>query len=262
MRYPKHPFSPDEPGGGARAESPDDHFDLRPETVPDRASGTPPPLPRRTGDPGFRPPEQPGPAAQDSWVAADSPGSWPLAARPQAEPLDSRAHEDPQLAWAAPPRDDGQDSAVPVDPQEAERAWPPSAPPDEPQEPWAEGNYRPAWPMAAPVADEPPGRPVPGDRQQAWSDGASPSGDAQDPWACADPQAYRPQEAPPEAPQEGEPSEPWGYADGGDFWPAEGAGQGSYGEPWDYAGPEGAPQTEPPAQGDTQEPWAYGDPEG
>jgi hypothetical protein len=262
MRYPKHPISRDEPGGGARAESPDDHCDLTPETVPDRASGTPPPPPRRTGDPGFRPPEQPGPAAQDSWAAADSPGSWPLAARPQAEPLDSWAHEDPQLAWAAPPQDDSQDSAVPVDPQEAERAWPPSAPPDEPQEPWAEGNYRPAWPMAAPVADEPPERPMPGDREQAWSDGASPSGDAQDPWAYADPQAYRPQEAPPEAPPEGEPSEPWGYADAGDFWPAEGAGQGSSGEPWDYAGPEGAPQTEPPAQGDTREPWAYCDPEG
>ena len=36
MRYPKHPFSPDEPGAGARAESPDDQYDLTPETVPDR----------------------------------------------------------------------------------------------------------------------------------------------------------------------------------------------------------------------------------
>ncbi len=255
MRYPKHPFSPDEPGGGARAESPGDHYDLTPETMPDRASGTPP---RRTGDRGFRPPEQPGPAAQDSWAAADSQGSWPLAARPQAEPLDSWAHEDPQLAWAAPPQDDSQDSPVPVGPEEAERAWPPSAPADDPQEPWAEGDYRRAWPMAAPVADEPPERPVAGDRQQEWPEGAPPSGDARDPWAYADPQAYRP----PEAPQQAEPSEPWGYGNAGDSWPAGGAGQGSSGEPWDYAGPDGAPQTEPSAQGETQEPWAYDDPEG
>ena len=129
MRYPKHPFSPDEATADARAESPDDRYDITPEAAPDRGSGTPPPLPRRTGDSGFRPHEQPGPAAQDYWEAADPQGSWPLAPRPQAEPLDSWAHEDPQLAWAAaPPQDDTQDSSVPVGPQEAERAWPPSAP--------------------------------------------------------------------------------------------------------------------------------------
>ena len=259
MRYPKHPFSLDEPAADARAESPDDRYDVTPEAARDRGSGTPPPLPRRTGDSGFRPHEPLGPAPQDSWGAADPQGSWPLAPRPQPEPLDSWAHEDPQPAWAAaPPQDETQDSSVPVDPQEAERAWPPSAPADEPQEPWAEGNYRPAWPTGTPVADEPLERPVAGDRQQAWSDGTSPSGGAQDPWAYADPQDYRP----PEAPQEVEPREPWDYGDRGDSWPAEVAGQGSSGESWDYAGPEGAPQTETPAQGEAQEPWAYGDPEG
>ena len=141
MRYPKHPFSPDEAAADARAESPDDRYDVTPEAAPDRGSGTPPPLPRRTGDSGFRPHEQPGPASQDSWEAADPQGSWPLAPRPQAEPPDSWAHEDPQLAWAAvPPQDETRDSSVPVDPQEAERAWPPSAPADEAQEPWAEGK--------------------------------------------------------------------------------------------------------------------------
>ncbi len=259
MRYPKHPFSPDEPAADARAESPDDRYDVTPEAAPDRGSGTPPPLPRRTGDSGFRPHEQPGPASHDSWGAADPQGSWPLAPRPQAEPLDSCAHEDPQLAWAAvPPQDGTQDSSVPLDPQEAERAWPSSAPADEPQEPWAEGNYRSAWPTDAPVADEPQERPVAGDRQQAWSDGTSPSGGAQDPWAYADPQDYRP----PETPQEVEPIEPWDYGDRGDSWPAEVSGQGSSGEPWDGADAGGAPQTETPVQGEPQEPWAYGDPEG
>jgi len=260
MRYPKHPFSPDEAAADARAESPDDRYDIAPEAAPDRGSGTPPPLPRRTGDSGFRPREQPGPALQDYWEAADPQGSWPLAPRPQAEPLDSLAHEDPQLAWAAaPPQDDTQDSSVPVGPQEAERAWPPSVPAaDEPQEPWAEGNYRQAWPTDAPAADEPQEWPVAGDRQQAWSDGTSPSGGAQDPWAYADPRDYRP----PEALQEVEPREPWDYGDRGDSWPAEAAGRESSGGSWDYAGPERAPQTEAPAQGEAQEPWAYGDPEG
>jgi len=275
MRYPKHPFSPDEPAADARAESPDDRYDVIPEAAPERGSGTPPPLPRRTGDSGFRPHEQPGPAPRDSWQAADPQGSWPLAPRPQAEPLDSWAHEDPQLAWAAaPPRDETQASSVPVDPQEAERAWPLSAPAEEPQEPWAEepqepwaeepqepwagGNYRPARPTDAPSADEPLERPVAGDQQRAWSNGTSPSGGAQDPWAYADPRDYRP----PETPQEVEPREPWDYGDRGDSWPAEAAGQGSSGEPWDYAGPEVASQTETPAQAEAQEPWAYGDPEG
>ena len=217
MRYPKHPFSPDEAAADARAESPDDRYDVTPEAAPDRGSGTPPPLPRRTGDSGFRPHEQPGPASQDSWEAADPQGSWPLAPRPQAEPPDSWAHEDPQLAWAAvPPQDETRDSSVPVDPQEAERAWPTSAPADEAQEPWAEGNYRPARPMDDPVPDEPPERPVAGDRQQAWSDGTSPSDAAQDPWAYADPRDYRL----PETPQEAEPGEPRDYGDRGDSWPA------------------------------------------
>jgi len=259
MRYPKHPFSPDEPAADSHAESPDDRYDVTPEAAPERGSGTPPPRPRRTGDSGFRPHEQPGPAPQDSWQAADPQGSWPLAPRPQAEPLDSWAHEDPQLARAAaPPQDEAQASSVPVDPPEAERAWPLSAPTDEPQEPWAEGNYRPTWPTDAPAADEPLERPVAGDHQQAWSDGPPPSGGAQDPWAYADPRDYRP----PETPQEVEPREPWDYGDRGDSWPAEAAGQESSGGPWDYAGPEGAPQTETPAQGEAQEPWAYGDPEG
>ncbi len=259
MRYPKRPFSPDEAAAGARAESPDDRYDVTPEAAPDRGSGTPPPLPRRTGDPGFRPHEQPGPAAPDSWEAADPQGCWPLAPRPQAGPQDSWAHEDPQLAWTAAPRQDqSQDSLVQVDPREAEQAWPSSAAADEPQEPWAEGNFRQAWPTDAPVADEPLQRPAAGDRQQAWSDGTSPSGGARDPWAYADPQDYRP----PEAPQEVEPREPWGYGDRGDSWPAEVAGQGDSGEPWGYAGPEGAPQAETPARGEAQEPWVYGDPEG
>ena len=328
MRYPKHPFSPDESAADARAESPDDRYDVTPDAAPDRGSGTPPPLPRRTGDSGFRPHEQPGPASQDSREAADPHGSRPLAPRPGAEPLDSWAHEDPQLAWVAvPPQDGTQDSSVPVDPQEAERAWPPSAPADEPQEPWAQGNYRPAcpadapaadepqepwaqgnyrpacpadapaaderqeawaqgnyrpacpadapaadephepWaqgnyrpacPADAPVADQPAERPVAGDRQQVWSDGMSPSGGAQDPWAYADPQDYRP----PETPQEVEPREPWDYGDRGDSWPAEAAGQGSSGEPWDYADAGGDPRTQTPAQGQAQEPWADGDPEG
>jgi len=259
MRYPKHPFSPDEPAADARAESPDDRYDVTPEAAPDRASGTPPPLPRRTGDSGFRPHEQPGPASQDSWEAADPQGSWPLAPRPQEEPLDSWAHEDPQLAWAAvPPQDETRDSSVPVDPREAERAWPPSAPADEPQEQRAEGNYRPAWPTDAPVPDEPPERPVAGDRQQPWSDGTSPSGGAQDPWAYADPRDFRL----PETPQEAEPRESRDYGARGDSWPAEAGGQGSSGEPSDYAGPEGAPRTETPAQGEVQEPWMYGDAEG
>ena len=326
MRYPKHPFSPDESAADARAESPDDRYDVTPDAAPDRGSGTPPPLPRRTGDSGFRPHEQPGPASQDSREAADPHGSRPLAPRPGAEPLDSWAHEDPQLAWVAvPPQDGTQDSSVPVDPQEAERAWPPSAPADEPQEPWAQGNaacpadapaadepqepwaqgnyrpacpadapaaderqeawaqgnyrpacpadapaadephepwaqgnYRPACPADAPVADQPAERPVAGDRQQVWSDGMSPSGGAQDPWAYADPQDYRP----PETPQEVEPREPWDYGDRGDSWPAEAAGQGSSGEPWDYADAGGDPRTQTPAQGQAQEPWADGDPEG
>ncbi len=281
MRYPKHPFSPDEPAADARGESPDDRDDVTPEAAPDRGSGTPPPLPRRTGDSRFRPHEQPGPASHDSWGAADPQGSWPLAPRPQAEPLDSWAHEDPQLAWAAvPPRDGTQDSSLPVDPQEADRAWPPSAPADERQEPWAEGNYRPARPTDAPVADEPqepwaegkyrpprptdtpvadePQEPWAGDRQQAWPDGTSPPGGAQDPWAYADPQDY----PPPETPQEVEPGEPWEYGDRGDSWPAEATGQGSSGEPWDCADAGAAPQTQTPAQGEAQDPWAYGDPEG
>ena len=259
MRYPKHPFSPDEAAADARAASPDDRYDVTPEAAPDRGSSTPPPLPRRTGDSGFRPHEQPGPASQDSWEAADPQGSWPLAPRPQAEPPDSWAQEDPQLAWAAvPPQDETRDSSVPVDPQEAEQAWPPSAPADEPQEPWAEENYRLAWPTDDPAPDEPPQRPVPGDGQQAWSDGTSPSDAAQDPWAYADPRDYRL----PETPQEAEPGEPWDYGDRGDSWPSEAAGQGSSGEPWDSADPEGAPQTETPAQAATQEPWTYGDAEG
>ena len=283
MRYPKHPFSPDGAAADARAESPDDRYDITPEAAPDRGSGTPPPLPRRTGDSGFRPHEQPGPASQDSWEAADPQGSWPLAPRPQAEPLDSWAPEDPQLAWAAvpPQEDETRDSSVPVDPQEAEQAWPPSAPADEAQEPWAEENYRPASPTDDPVPDEPPERPVAGDRQQAWSDGTSPSDGGQDPWAYPDPRDYRP----PETPQEAEPREPWDYGDRGDSWPAEAAGQRSSGEPWDYgdrgdswpaeaggqrssgepwdyADPEEAPQTETPAQGEAQEPWTYGNAEG
>ena len=291
MRYPKHPFSPDETAADGRAESPDDRYaespddryaespddryaespddryaespddryDVTPEAAPDRGSGTSPPLPRRSGDSGFRPHEQPGPASQDSWEAADPQGSWPLAPRPQAEPRDPCAHEDPQLAWAAvPPQDETRDSSAPVDPQDAERAGPHSAPADEAQEPWAEGNYRPAWPTDDPVPDEPPERPVPGDRQQAWSAGTSPSDGAQDPWAYADPRDYRL----PETPWQAEPGEAWDYGDRGDSWPAEAAGQGSSGEPWDFAGPEGAPRTETPAQREAQEPWTYGDAEG
>ena len=137
-----------------------------------------------------------------------APGRW--LPRPQAEPLDSWAPEDPQLAWAAvPPEDETRDSSVPVDPQEAEQAWPPSAQADEAQEPWAEENYRPASPTDDPVPDEPPERPVAGDRQQAWSDGTSPSDGGQDPWAYPDPRDYRP----PETPQEAEPREPWDYGD-------------------------------------------------
>jgi hypothetical protein len=257
MRYPKHPFSPDEPAADARAGPPDDRYDIPRGAVPGRDGRTSPPSPHRTGDAGFRPYDQRGPAAEDSWAAADPRGSWPLAPRPQPEPLDSWAHEDPQLAWADdPPQDGTQDSSVPVDPQEA---WPPSAPADEPQEPGAaEGTYRPAWPTDAPVADEPVERPEAGDRQQAWSDGAAPSGDTQDPWAYADPQAYRL----PEAPREVAPGEGWRYRDPGDSWAAEGAGRGRSGEPCDHEGPDAAPPTETPAQGEVQETWADSDAEG
>ena len=242
MRYPKHPFSPTAgcrrarrvAGRPLRGGAPD--TDESPDAVRRHTGGGagpwqryPPLLPRHTGDSGFRPDEQPGPAAPDSWQAADPQGSWPLAPRPQAEPQDSWAHEDPQLAWAAvPPQDETQDSLVPVVPQEAERAWPPSAPADEPQEPWAEGNYRQAWPTDAPVADEPPERPVAGDRQQAWSDGTSPSDGARirrltrtrGTTGCL--RRRRRQR----------PGSRGTTGIGGDSWPAEVAGQGNSGEPW------------------------------
>ncbi len=259
MRYPKHPFSPDEAAADARAESPDDRYDVTPEAAPDRGSRTPPPLPRRTGESGFRPHEQPGPASQDSWEAADPQGSWPLAPRPEAEPLDSWAHEDPRLAWAAvPPQDETRDSSVPVDPQETEQARPPSPPADEARSRGRrEITGRPGRRTIG-CRMSPRSRPAAGGRQQAWSGGTSPSDAAQDPWAYPDPRDYRR----PETPQEAEPREPWDYGDRGDSWPAEAAGQGSSAEPWDYAGPEEAPQTETPAPGEAQEPWTYGDAEG
>ena len=109
MRYPKHPFSPAPSAADARAESPDDRYDVTPDAAPDRGGAVPlPPLPRRTGDSGFRPHEQPGPASQDSREAAD-PHRLPAAGSPAGGgaaglpgPMKTL-----QLAWVAVPPQDG-----------------------------------------------------------------------------------------------------------------------------------------------------------
>ncbi len=101
MRHPKNPFSPDEPDDDA-FDRPRDRHELAADAAPGRGSGTPPPLPRRTGDSGFRPRAGHAPPQQDFWPLTDPEDSWPLAPRPPAEPAGSWSPGDPEDSWAAP----------------------------------------------------------------------------------------------------------------------------------------------------------------
>ena len=122
MRDPKNPFSPAEPDDAF--DRPHDRHEPAADAAPGRGSGTPPLLPRRTGDSGFRPRGGQVPPQQDFWPLTDPEDSWPLAPRPPAEPAGYCSPGDLDDSWAAAApaegglRDDGaQGPALP------EGAW-------------------------------------------------------------------------------------------------------------------------------------------
>ena len=159
MRHPKNPFSPDEPDDGA-FDRPRERHELAADAAPARGSGTPPPLPRRKGDSGFRPRAGQAPPQQDLWPLGDPEDSWPLAPRPPAEPAGYWSPGDPEDSWAAPAlaqgglRDDGG----------------PEAGPEE------------SWAAPGPAEGEPPASWDQGGGPEFWSPDSRPHGAPRDPW--------------------------------------------------------------------------------
>ena len=211
MRHPKNPFSPGEPDGDA-FDRPRDRHELAADAAPGRGSGTPPPLPRRTGDSGFQPRAGHAPPQQDFWPLTDPEDSWPLAPRPPAEPAGCWSPADPEGSWVAPapearaasgpaqrgPRDDG----AQADPRDD---WAPAGP----EEPWAAYGPAPSGPR---------------------DDGAQ--ADPRDDWAQADPEepwaAYGPaQSGPRDDGAQADPRDDWAQADPEEPWAAYGPAEGN-----------------------------------
>ena len=71
MRHPKNPFSSGEPGDDDALVWPRERREVAAETAPGRGGGAPAPLPRRTGDSGFRPHGRQGAPSQDFWPLTD-----------------------------------------------------------------------------------------------------------------------------------------------------------------------------------------------
>ncbi len=164
MRHPKNPFSPDEPDNDA-FDRPRDRHELAADAAPERGSGTPPPLPRRKEDSGFRPRGGQAPPQQDFWPLTDPEDSWPLAPRPPAEPAGywSPGDLEDSCAASAPAqgglRDDGGQEAGP------EEAWAASGPAQsgphdyraqaDPRDDWAQAGPEEAWAASGPAAEWP-----------------------------------------------------------------------------------------------------------
>ena len=207
MRHPKNPFSPDQPADGAEAadDAPypwlRDRQEVSAEGTPGGPgpvggrSGSPPPLPRRTGDSGFRPYGTQA-AGQDFWPLTDPEDSWPLAPRPQSGPLDSRP---------APASLEPQEPQEPQEPRAESR----------PQEPWAQDGPDDPWALAGTPHSWSPAPPPYSVSQDYWDDA-----DLQESWPSGSPEAGPPQTGPPQTgppqtgPRETGPEEPWLQAPG------------------------------------------------
>ncbi len=268
MRHPKNPFSPDQPADGAETADDTpypwlrDRYKVSAEGMPGGPGpagghgGGPPPLPRRTGDSGFRPYRTQA-AAQDFWPLADPEDSWPLAPRPQAGPQDSRpaqASPEPQEPWAE------------SGPQEPWTQNGPGKPwtQNGPGEPWTQNGPGEPW------AEEGP--------QEPWAEDG-----LQEPPAQARPAEPWAQDGPAEPPAQAPPAEPWAQNGQAEPWaqngPAEPWARDGRAEPWAQNGPDGpwtpagAPHSWSPApppdsgsrdywdDADLQEPWPSGSPE-
>ena len=190
MRHPKNPFSPDEPDDDA-VDLPRDRHELAADAAPGRGSGTPPPLPRRKGDSGFRPRDGQAPPQQDFWPLIDPEDSWPLAPRPPAEPAGYCSPGGREDSWAAPApaqggrRDDGGQEAGP------EEAWAASGPAQsgprdyeaqaDPRDDWAQAEPEEPWAAYGPAEGDPPASWGQGGKQEFWSPDSRPHGAPRDP---------------------------------------------------------------------------------
>ena len=230
MRDPKNPFSPAEPDDAF--DPPHDRLEPAADAAPGRGSGTPPLLPRRTEDSGFRPRGGQVPPQQDFWPLTDPEDSWPLAPRPPAEPADYCSPGDRDDSWAAAApaegglRDDGAQEAGP------EEAWAASGPAqDDPRDYGAQADPRDYGAQADPpgygAQADPPGYGAqadpPGYGAQADPPGYGAQADPPGYGAQADPPGYGAQADPDEAwassgPAEGEPPALWDRGGGLEFW--------------------------------------------
>jgi hypothetical protein len=246
MRHPKNPFSSDEPGDDASEWQRDDQ-ELAAEAAPGRGSGTPPSLPRRTGDSGFRPHDRQAPPSQDFWPMTDPEDAWPLAPRPQATgswtpagpeddwpaggaaqgyPRDDRAHADPPGAWETDPPG----------------AWETPAPRQgDPRGEWAHADLADEWVQAG------PGEP--------WTARAPQQADPRDEWLDDDPQDSWQAPAPAPASQQADPRHDWAHGDPQDSWQAPVTPQADPRDDWGQAGPEESWEHSGPVQGGPPGSW-------
>ncbi len=249
MRHPKNPFSPDQPADGAETADDGPYPWLR-DRQEVSAEGTPggpgpagggsgsPPLPRRTGDSGFRPYGTQA-AGQDFWPLTDSEDSWPLTPRPQSGPLDSRpapASPEPQEPWAE------------SGPQEA---WAQ----DGPQEPWTPNG--PGEPQTPNGPGEPrtPNGPREPRTQNGPREPRTPNG-PEEPWAEDGLQEPRAQARPAELGTQDEQAQPWAQDGPDDPWAAAGTPHA-----WSPAPPPYSGSRDYWDDADLQESWPSGSPE-
>jgi hypothetical protein len=217
MRHPKNPFSSGEPADDAFERS-RDRDEPAAEAAPGRGSGTPPPLPHRTGDSGFRPHGRQAAGPQDFWPLTDPEDSWPLAPRPNAATAGSWSPPGPEDSWQAP---------VPAQ--------------ADPRDEWAQGGPR----------DES----AQGDPQDYWEAPAPEQGAPSDDWSRAGGRESWPPPAPARAPAQGGPRDEWAHAGPEEAWEDSGPAQGRPPGSWGRAGardswsPDSRPQAAP------RDPW-------
>jgi len=283
MRHPRNPFPPDDsadgPAGGAGPEDPAyawlsdrrkaaAHGDLG---SPGR-TGSPPPLPRRTGDSGFRPGGSRD--AENFWPLGDPADSWPLTPRPQAGPAHPGDQGGPGEPWqeAEPHEPWGQGAAeepsVPGDGWEAADHTGPheAGAQDGPQDGWAQDGPQDGWAQDRPQDGWAQDRPQDGWAQDGWAQAGPPAGaadadaeapeywdeaDLQQPWEPSVPPQAGPEEgvAYQDDPHHGGPQERWletpaeEAADaGGAAPPAGGAAPPDLPEPWLHPAGQKAPR--------------------
>ena len=232
MRHPKNPFSSDEPGDDAFEWRRDDQ-DLATE-APGRGRGTPPPLPHRAGDSGFRPHGRQAPPPQDFWPMTDPEGAWPLAPRPQAAPAGLWSPAGPEDAWPAggPAQGYPGDDRAPADPQGSRE--PPAPQRDDLRDEWAHADSRDEWVKAGPEEPWAAQAPQPADSGGGWVQ-AGP----QDSWQVP-------------APRQGDPRDDGGQAGPDEPWAARAPQPAAPQGEWLQAGPQDSGQAPAPQQGDSQ----------